>query len=237
MKNEALSAETGSFLRWLAGWRDGLAWRPAGEIFAEPDRTAVMSVDLIKGFCYEGPLSSPRVASIVPAVVSLFEHAYDAGVRRFMLFQDTHDEDAAEFGSFGPHCVSGSTESETIEELSALPFSSLFEIVPKNSLSPSIGTGLDGWLEANAGVDRFVVVGDCTDLCIYQLAMHLRLSANAAGIERSVIVPADCVDTYDMPVGPAGELGVMPHDGDLLHALFLYHMALNGIEVASGITG
>jgi hypothetical protein len=62
--------------------------------------------------------------------------------------------------------------------------------------------------------------------------MHLRLRANVMELrEARVIVPADCVQTYDMPVETANQLGILPHDGNLLHTVFLYHMALNGIEV------
>ena len=51
--------------------------------------------------------------------------------------------------------------------------------------------------------------------------------ANARQLRRRVIVPADCVDTYDRGVAVAAEQGGLPHDADLLHAVFLYHMALN----------
>jgi hypothetical protein len=80
-----------------------------------------------------------------------------------------------------------------------------------------------------------MVVGDCTDLCTYQLAMFLRLDANARQKARRVIVPADCVQTYDLPVEIASGLGALPHPGNLLHAVFLYHMQLNGVEVVSEI--
>jgi nicotinamidase-related amidase len=130
--------------------------------------------------------------------------------------------------------MAGTREAETIPGLSGLPFSGRFRIVHKNSISSAIGTELDDWLSANRKIDRFIVVGDCTDLCVYQLAMHLKLTANAAGFHRTVIVPADCVDTYDMPLDRAGELGVPPHDADVLHALFLYHLFLNGVEVIAG---
>ena len=121
-------------------------------------------------------------------------------------------------------------------ELLALPFSDRFLVLTKNSLSSSIGTGLEAWLNAHhQQVDTFIVVGDCTDLCVFQLAMYLRLRANANGYAQRVIVPANCVQTYDLPVELARELGVMPHDGDLMHAVFLYQMALNGIEVVSDL--
>jgi hypothetical protein len=61
--------------------------------------------------------------------------------------------------------------------------------------------------------------------------MPLKLAANARDEQLEVVVPADCVDTYDLPVDAAERLGVTPHDGDLLHAVFLYHLHLNGVHV------
>ena len=81
-----------------------------------------------------------------------------------------------------------------------------------------------------------MVVGDCTDLCTYQLAMHLRLRANALNLRGiRVIVPRDGVETYDLPVEVAEDLDTMPHAADLLHLVFLYSMAQNGVEVVARI--
>jgi len=223
------------FLEWLGRWYRGLDVLRADEVFAEPERVAIASVDLVVGFCYEGPLSSPRVAAIVPDVKELFKLAYSKGVRDFLIFQDSHSSDAQEFGSFVPHCVAGSPEAQMIPELSSLDFADKYRVFKKNSISSSIGTGLDDWLKDNARVNTFIVVGDCTDLCVYQLAMYLKLSANALNISRRVVIPSSCVATYDLPVKVAGELDTYPHDGDLLHVLFLYHMALNGMDIVSSI--
>jgi nicotinamidase-related amidase len=84
-------------------------------------------------------------------------------------------------------------------------------------------------------VDTFIVVGDCTDICVYQLAMHLLTWANARDLEWRVIVPEDCVQTYDLPLETANQVGAKPHPGDLLHQVFLYHMALNGIEIVRSV--
>ena len=109
-------------------------------------------------------------------------------------------------------------------------------VIRKRSLSSAESTELPAWLEARPDLKRVVVVGDCTDLCVYQAAMHLRLRANAAGNRAfEVVVPADCVDTYDLPVAAAARLGAMPHDGELMHRLFLYHMALNGVQVVRSL--
>jgi nicotinamidase-related amidase len=227
-----MNVENGSFLDWLARWEAGLRPVDLGTVVSDPAHMALISEDLVKGFCDAGALSSSRAADIVPNVVQLFERAHDLGGRHFLLFQDTHDADAIEFSAFPSHCVEGTVESETIDELKALPFSDLFVVFPKNSVSSSVGVGLDTWLDACPEVTTFIVVGVCTDICVYQAAMHLRVRANVLGLrDVRVIVPAGCVQTYDLPVETALELGALPHDGDLHHRAFLYHMALNGIEV------
>jgi nicotinamidase-related amidase len=121
-------------------------------------------------------------------------------------------------------------------EFKALPFFDRFITMPKNSISSTLGTQLPTWLDAHPEVSNYIVVGDCTDLCTYELAMDLRLRANA--LQRAtarVILPADCVDTYDLPVQTADELDIFPHHGDLLHLIFLYSMALNGVQVVANI--
>jgi len=66
--------------------------------------------------------------------------------------------------------------------------------------------------------------------------MALRLSANSDQVrDIRVIVPTDCVDTYDLPVDVARHWVFLPHAGDLLHLVFLYHMALNGVEIFSTV--
>ena len=232
---ERLIRESTPFLQWITDWAAGL---PAMSLEAEmrernrrPDQVAIISVDMIMAFCYEGRLASERVRSLIPAIVSLFTGAYELGIRHFVLVQDAHRPEAREFTAYGRHAVAGTHEAETVPELSTLPFTDLFTIIQKNSLSPAIGTDFDRWLEGQRQLKDLIVVGNCTDLCVYQTAMHLALRANAFGLDYRVIVPADCVQTYDLPVRLAASVGAFPHNGDLLHLLFLYHMALNGITV------
>lgn len=231
----SLARQSGPFLNYLEGWRDALPILSLQAAAPEPARAAIISVDVTRGFCNEGALSSPRVAAIVPPITRLMQGAWDYGVRSILLTQDTHEPDAVEFAQWPAHCVRGSAEAETVAEILALPFASQMLLFEKNSIDSAASTGLDRWILDHPEVDTYLVVGDCTDLCTYQLAMHLRLDANARQLSRRVIVPADCVQTYDMPVETALGLGIMPHPGDLLHALFLYHMALNGVEVVSEI--
>jgi len=237
MAAESLIQQSAPFMEYLEAWYRALRPFSLREQVQQPERAAVFSADMVVGFCSQGDLASPRVAGLIPSVVDLFRHAHGHGIRHFVLVQDTHSQDAPEFDAFPPHCVRGTEESQTIPELQSLPFSGEFTVIEKNSLHPSIGTGLEQWLEQYPELRDLIVVGDCTDLCTYSLAMHLRLRANAYGLkEQRVIVPADAVDTYDMPFDTARQVGAMAHPGDFFHLLFLYHMALNGVQVVRTIT-
>ena len=223
-----------AFLEWLAHWEENLPPLALEEVVGSPDRVAIISQDMVKGFCTEGALSSDRAAAIVPAVVDLFRRAHDLGVGHLLLLQDTHDADAVEFAAFPPHCVAGSSESETIAELDELEFANLFTVIPKNSVSSDVGTAFAAWLDKHPQVTTFIVVGVCSDICVYQAAMYLRVRANVLRQHQArIIVPADCVQTYDMPPDVAAQVGALPHNGDLLHRIFLYHLALNGVEVVA----
>jgi nicotinamidase-related amidase len=237
MNVEQLMAQSKPFLSYIVDWKASLAQPTLESVIAnQPEKVAVLSVDIINGFCYEGPLASPRVASLVEPITALFKRSYEAGVRNFVLTQDSHAPDSVEFSSYPPHCIRGTSESDTVDAFKELSFWECFEIVPKESINSAIGTRLDAWLAAHPELETFIVVGDCTDLCTYQLAMHLKLRAIAANRHLRVVLPVDCVDTYDLPVAVAQEIGAIPHDGDLLHHIFLYSMMLNGVEVVAKLT-
>ncbi|MBN1218538.1 MAG: cysteine hydrolase [Anaerolineae bacterium] len=236
MNVEQLIQNSRPFLDYVVEWKKGLPSIPLAEVINHnPASVAVISVDVVNGFCYEGPLASPRVATIIEPIAALFQNSYTAGVRNFVLTQDAHPQDAVEFADYPPHCIRGTSESDTVDRFKSLPFFDLFQVMPKNSINSFLGTNLDAWLEAHPQVNTFITVGDCTDLCTYQLAMHLKLRANARNQKIRVIVPVDCVDTYDLPVDVAQNIGAVPHNGDLLHHIFLYHMMLNGIEVVAKV--
>jgi nicotinamidase-related amidase len=228
-----------AFLGWVVNWYNTRPTLDLAQVLEDAggaNRVAVMAVDVTSGFCSEGALSSERVGGIVGPIVHLFERAFALGIRHFVLPQDTHSEDAVEFESFPAHCVRGTGEPVTVPELTNLPFSDLFLVMEKDSISSDIDTALGGWLDAHSEVTTFLVVGDCTDFCVYQLAMYLRLRANARNLrDVRVILPLDGVDTFDVPVEVAEEIGAMPHHGDLMHLIFLFGMAQTGVKVIAKV--
>jgi nicotinamidase-related amidase len=211
---------------FIRQWHDGIEPVPLTEVLAEPHTAAIFSADMIVGFLRTGALASERVNSLTAPVVDLISRSWNLGLRDVVLLQDTHSPETPEFEAYPRHCVAGTEESQTIPEIASLPFADHFTIIEKNSLNPAIGTIFDDWLTELDHIRTAIVVGNCTDLCTYQLAMHLRMRANAldiAGFE--VIVAEDCVTTFDLDSHPA----------DFFHAVFLYHMASNGIRIVSSL--
>lgn len=227
--------EQENFLAYINDLVGQLSERQADQVFANPDECVILSIDVTNAFCREGNLSSKRVATIIQPITNLMQKAWNLGVKNIILAQDCHTTTAEEFHAYAPHAVCGTSEAEAVDEIKALPFYDQMTIFEKNSIDPSQNTGLDDWIRAHPEVKTYVVVGDCTDLCIYQTAMHLRTFANSRDLDWRILVPANCVDTYDLPVKAARELDAAPHNGDLLHNVFLYHMALNAVEVVKEI--
>jgi nicotinamidase-related amidase len=232
----SLAEKSTSFLNYLEQF---VAERPTlslAEVISKPEQTAILSIDVINAFLYDGPLASPRVAPIGESIAQLMAGAWALGVRDILLIQEGHHEDSLEFEAYGEHAIKGTPQAEAIELIKGLPFYDQLLTIYKDSIHPAINTDLNNWLDARQHLDTFIVVGDVTDLCVYHLATYLKFHANAYQKERRVIVPENCTQTWHLSVAAAQDLPAMPHHGDFLHATFLYHMALNDIEVVKAIT-
>jgi nicotinamidase-related amidase len=219
------------YFEYLDDWKKSLPEVKIADIIRQPDKTAVFIIDVTNGFCSFGPLSSKRVGSIVEPIVEMLKICWDTGIRSFLLPQDSHDPQAEEFSEYPPHCVRGTPEADTVDKIRELPFFDRMCLFEKNSINSGINPGIENWLEAHPEIDTYILVGDCTDLCIYQLATYLKAVANEHQFNRRVIIPENCVNTYDMPVNIARETGAYPHCADVLHVVFLNHMAMNGVEI------
>lgn len=230
-----LAAASATYLSFLEDWMAGLP-----PVECEARSGAMLVVDVIEGFCEHGSLASPRVDEMVSPLVALLNDYSAMGGRAVLLPEDSHPEDAREFVSFPPHCITGTSEARTVERVLAVERDG-WRHYPKQTINglaePELGAAVRELLAV--GIEDFVVVGDCTDLCIYQAAVGLQLllnrSENAQYRKAHVIVPASAVETYDLAVDAAAAIGAQPHPADLLHAVFLHHMALNGITVVDTV--
>jgi nicotinamidase-related amidase len=185
----SLAKNSEKFLEYLEKFVDDRSTLTLEEAIQEPERTAIVSVDVINGFLYEGPLASPRVAPIGKAIAQLMDAAWERGVRDILLLQDAHEADSLEFEAYGEHVIKGTRQAEAVDEIKSLPFYDQLTTYYKDSIHPALNTDFDAWLDERDQIDTFIVVGDVTDLCVYQLATYLKLRANAYHKERRVIVP------------------------------------------------
>ena len=204
-----------------------LAWTDLVAAAGGARRTAVLVVDMVAGFVGTGPLASGQVAAVVPAVARIAEQAVADGAPVWLI-EDCHDPGAAEFRNFPPHCLAGTAQAATIPELQPLLSRPGVRRLRKNCLSVLAQQDLLADL-VDLGVRTAVVVGDCTDLCVYHTAVPLALAAQGRGVPLDVVVPAAAVATYHQPAGPSW------HPADLFHRLFLYHMALVGVRVVADL--
>lgn len=197
----------------------GLPELPLADLM--PESTVLVMVDLINGFTRTGALRSPRVEALIPAVVDLIIACNQAGILR-LAFADHHHESSPEFMSYPVHCLSGTDEAEVVDEIKTIGGYQLF---PKNSTNGFLETEFQRWLQENPSIDSFIVIGDCTDICIQQFAITLKTWFNCKDQKARVIVPVNLVDTYDLG----------PHQADLMNVMALFNMLGNGIEVVKQI--
>lgn len=190
----------------------------------ESEETVILIIDMIKGFAKQGALSSERVNELIPRISELLSASTDM---KKVFIGDSHLKDAVEFQSYPVHAVLGTEESELVEELSPyIDENSVF--IKKNSTNAMMTEALRIYLDSHPEVNNFIIVGDCTDICILQCALSLKAHFNELNLLKKVMVPYKYVDTYDLDVNH--------HEAELMNLFALYNMKINGIELYRGIT-
>ncbi len=182
-----------------------------------PDRTALVVIDMVNGFARKGALMSERVNELVPEIMRISKVCDLLGIPK-LFFADSHSENSPEFSCYPMHCRKGSSEAAVVDELRRLGG---YKLIEKNSTNGFLEEEFAKWMKDYPKTDCFIVVGDCTDICIQQFATTLKAWFNKKEKKSRVIVPIGGVDTYHME----------SHDGDLTHVMALYNMKINGIEL------
>ena len=188
-----------------------------------PAETALVVVDMVNGFAKQGALSSPRVGEMAAPIAQLALACRQGGIP-VVAFADTHTPDSLELESYPPHCLKGTEEARLVPELEAVAAADApggFTRIDKNSTNGFVEPMFDVWRRENPSVSTYVVVGDCTDICILQFALTAKAFANTRNRPLRVLVPAALVDTFDGPGHPA----------ELANAAALYSLRANGVEL------
>lgn len=185
------------------------------------DKTALVIVDMINGFAKEGMLHSPRVNNLIPEIVALSKKS-DAMHIKKIAFADAHTSRSPEFDAYPQHCLCGTSESEIVDEIKEVGG---YKLILKNSTNGFLEEEFQQWLKENEEIDHYIVVGDCTDICIQQFAITLKTWFNKQDKKSRIIIPVNAVNTYDLDM----------HNGDLMQVMSLYTMLLNGIEIVKEI--
>ncbi|MEF9992237.1 MAG: isochorismatase family protein [Romboutsia sp.] len=182
------------------------------------EKTDVFIVDLNNGFAKSGSLYSPRVEALIKPITNFVKSIQDK-VNNITAFTDCHDKDSIELLSYPSHCLIGDVESKIVDELNEIEN---LKVIPKNSTNGFFA------LESTdfSSINNIIIVGDCTDICIYQFAITLKSYFNQNNIQKNIVVPINLIDTYDIS-------GV--HPANLLNIVFLNSMIQNGVNVVKEI--
>lgn len=187
----------------------------------DPLKTVFVIMDMVMGFTSIGALSSERVNALVPVITDLSARCGELGIRK-IAFVDRHTQNSPEFDSYPKHCIKDSEEIEIVAPIKAIGG---YELIYKNSTNGFHEHEFRDWLSKNNEIDNFIVVGNCTDICVQQFTISLKTWFNMNNRRVRIIVPMNAVDTYD----------AKPHDANLTHIMSLYNMHLNGIEIIEKI--
>ena len=139
----------------------------------DPDRTAVVVVDMQHGFCHpDGSLYAPASEAALEPVGALVGRARDAGARVVFTrdvhppeqFEDAHYYD--EFARWGEHVVEGTWDADLHEDLDVRASD---HVVVKHTYDAFYRTDLEGYLDSH-GVDDLLLCGTLANVCVLHTA-------------------------------------------------------------------
>lgn len=181
-------------------------------------KTILFIVDMNNGFAKSGALYSPRIEKLVHPIAKFAKFIKDNNCP-IIAFTDSHTPNSIEFSNYPSHCLYNDIESEIVDEIKAI---NGINIVPKNSTNGFFALKDFDY----SSFENIIIVGDCTDICVYQFATTLKAYFNHLNIYKNILVPVDLVDTYDIK---------NIHNADLMNLVFLNSMIQNGINVVKTI--
>lgn len=149
-------------------------------------------VDMVNGFINEGPMADKHISHIIPNIDNLAKE-YDKN--EILVIKDCHTKDSVEFKAFPPHCLKGTSQANTVEELQK--YENEGNVFEKNSTSAMFADGFVDKINELKNLKKVTITGCCTDICILNLAIPLKNYFNQNNRDIEIIVPKDMVETYN----------------------------------------
>jgi nicotinamidase-related amidase len=221
-----------------------------GVLRLEGRPTGLVIVDEVNGFATVGagylapPVENPQVTKMVAETNSLARRFSERGWP-ILAFLDSHTPGKPE-PPYPPHCEIGTGEENLVPELTWLESDRNATLVRKDCINGFVGAiAEDGsnrvvdWVNRH-GLERVLVVGICTDICVMDFVLTL-LSARNHDLMPSLaditVYEGGCA-TYHLPRVTAESLGLgahAAHPQDVAHYMGLYFMASRGAELVDTV--
>ena len=175
----------------------------------EEVKDLLIVVDMVNGFVREGAMSSQNIEHIVPEVEKLVKEFTESDDKQVVFVKDTHENNAREFKRYPIHCLKGTSQSDNVGELKKYEKDAI--IHEKNSTSAIFPNNLLINIDKMKKLEKVVIVGCCTDICVINLAIPLQNYFDQENRDVEIIVPENAVETYDAPNHKAEEWNEMSY--------------------------
>ena len=214
------------------------------------EATGLVIVDEVNGFATVGsgnlapPRENPQVTAMIEETARL-ARGFSAQGWPILAFLDTHVPGKPE-PPYPPHCEAGTGEEDLVPQLQWLGDDPQATLLRKDCINGFVGAiqpdgrnAMVDWVN-DKKLQRLVVVGICTDICVMDFVLTM-LSARNHDLMPSlkhISVHAGACATYDLSREAAEHLGLPEtacHPQDLTHHLGLYFMAARGAEIADEV--
>lgn len=139
--------------------------------------SCLLIVDAQQGFTklYPQELPVPGALSISKPINKLLQYPW----QRIDATQDWHPVDHCSFktqdGPYNPHCIAGTEGAKFIDSIQTDKFHTIWRKgMNKNVNALSLLEQYPKYGETLEGIDTVALCGLCTNICVFETAMHLR---------------------------------------------------------------
>ena len=157
-------------------------------------KKVLIIVDMVNGFIREGAMSDKYIEHIIPNQINLINNI-DKSDCKIIFVKEAHKDNSCEFNRYPKHCIKGTSEVDVVDELKMYEESSI--VFEKNSTSAMFSNGFLRIINKMKNLKEVIIVGCCTDICIMNLAVPLQNYFDEFNRNINIIIPKDCVETYN----------------------------------------